>query len=113
MCGLEVQQALVNRTLSGPAKGGIYENLIFEMLTKRGISLHYYKDENSTQEIEFLLPHPEGVIPIEVKSKNGATPSLNNFLKRFHPPRAYKIIAGNQGLTDGRTVIPFYMAIFI
>ena len=32
----------------------IYENLVFDMLIKRDFSLNYFKNDNSTQEIEFL-----------------------------------------------------------
>ena len=67
--GFETQAALVQDILKGPAKGGIYENLIFDMLIKRGADLHYIKKENSTQEIEFLMEENCSIIPIEVKSK--------------------------------------------
>ncbi|MCI8936064.1 MAG: hypothetical protein HFI44_04250 [Lachnospiraceae bacterium] len=33
--GYETQTALLKDTLVGPAKGGIYENLVFDMLMKR------------------------------------------------------------------------------
>ena len=47
--GFETQAALVQDILKGPAKGGIYENLIFDMLIKRGVNLHYIKKENKLQ----------------------------------------------------------------
>ena len=34
--GFETQAAFVRDALVGPAKGGIYENLVFDMLNKRG-----------------------------------------------------------------------------
>ncbi len=113
LCGWSTQKALLENTIYGPAKGGIYENLIFDMLLKRGCELHYFKDENSTQEIEFLYAKDGYVIPIEVKSKNGPTKSLNTFLKKYKPPVAYKFTAGNLGIIENKVTIPFYMAMFI
>ncbi|MBQ8748947.1 MAG: ATP-binding protein [Clostridia bacterium] len=113
MYGFETQQAILKDTLVGPAKGGIYENLIFDILTKRGYKLHYYKTENSEQEIEFLIAEDARIIPIEVKAKNGTTLSLNNFIKEFKPPFAYKLISGNIGVIENKITLPLYMAMFI
>lgn len=113
MYGYETQAALLKNTLAGPAKGGIYENLVFDMLTKRGFSLNYYKNDKNTQEIEFLFSRDGSVIPIEVKSKNGATLSLNNFIADYKPPYAYKLISGNLGESGTKITLPLYMAIFI
>lgn len=38
--GYETQIASLKDTLTGPAKGGIYENLVFDMLMKRGMTLN-------------------------------------------------------------------------
>lgn len=113
MFGAETQQAILKGTLVGPAKGGIYENLVFDMLTKRGYKLYYYKNDKNTQEIEFLITHEQSVIPVEVKSKNGATLSLNTFIDEYKPPYAYKLINGNIGVTDTKITLPLYMAMFI
>lgn len=113
MFGYETQQAILKGNLIGPVKGGIYENLIFDILSKRGYSLYYFKTENSTQEVEFLITKNQSIIPIEVKSKNGTTLSLNNFIKEYNPPFAYKLISGNIGVVDTKITIPLYMALFI
>ncbi len=113
MFGFETQQAILKGNLVGPAKGGIYENLIFDMLTKRGYKLYYFKNESNTQEIEFLITKEQSVIPIEVKSKNGATLSLNSFIDNYAPPYAYKLISGNIGVSDTKITLPLYMAMFI
>lgn len=111
--GFETQTALVNDILKGPAKGGIYENLIFDILNKKGYMLHYVKKENNTQEIEFLLEQQCAIIPIEVKSKKGETRSLNEFLKEWEPPYAYKLTNTNIGQVDTKITIPHYMAMFL
>ena len=111
--GFETQAALVQDILKGPAKGGIYENLIFDMLIKRGADLHYIKKENSTQEIEFLMEENCSIIPIEVKSKKGETHSLNEFLKEWNPPYSYKLTSTNFGEVENKITLPHYMAMFI
>ena len=50
---------------------------------------------------------------MEVKSKNGATVSLNSFLEEYAPPYAYKLISGNLGVSGVKITLPLYMAIFI
>jgi len=113
MYGLKMKSEFYNNTLKGPAKGGIYENLIADILTKKGIPLYYYRPEKGRQEIEFLLANDDGIIPIEVKAGNGRTLSLNNFIKEFKPPYALKFITGNMGTDGKRVTMPLYMAMFL
>ena len=53
------------------------------------------------------------MIPVEVKSKRGATVSLNHFIEEFAPPYAYKLVAGNVGVSDAKITLPLYMAMFL
>ncbi len=112
MYGFEIKEPILNNTLTGYAKGGIYENAIADILIKKNISLSYYKAERSEQEIEFLLQGNNCVIPIEVKSGNNASISLNNFINEVNPPYAYKFISGNVGVVDKKITLPLYMAMF-
>lgn len=111
--GFDTQVALVNGKLTGPAKGGIYENLIFDVLNKKGYKLHYLKKENNSQELEFLIEQNCAIIPIEVKSKKGATVSLNEFLKDWETPYSYKLSGQNIGQVENKITMPHYMAMFI
>lgn len=111
--GYETQKSILTDKIIGPAKGGIYENLIYDILTKKGYKLRYYKKPNSEMEIEFLIDRDAEVIPIEVKSKNGATLSLNTFMKDYSPSIAYKLINGNVGVAENKITLPLYMAMFI
>ena len=111
--GRETQVALVRNTLKGPAKGGICENLVFDLLHKRGIAVHYYKRANNTQEIEFLMERDGSVVPVEVKSSNGATVSLNAFLERFEPAVAFKLVDGNSGRSGQKVTLPQFMGMFL
>ena len=111
--GPETKLAILNNTLKGNAKGGIYENIISESLLKRGYKLYYYKTQNSSMEIEFVIEKNGEVIPIEVKAGNDSTPSLNSFINKYHPKVSYKFVNGNVGFLDGKKTLPHYMVMFI
>lgn len=111
--GFEIKKTIIDDTLSGNAKGGIYENLIADMLTKRGYKLNYYRTDNGSVEVEFLISKDAKIIPIEVKANNGSTISLNEMLKRNDISYGYKLISGNVGVNDKKIVMPLYMAMFL
>ncbi len=112
--GMPTKLAVLNKSITRFAKGGIYENVISEMLIKRGYKLFYYKNSDSTTEIEFVIEkEDEGIVPIEVKAGNNATPSLNSFIEKFNPATAYKLIDGNVGDTGNRVTLPHYMVMFM
>ena len=113
MYGFDIKAKILNNTIIGPAKGGIYENLVAEMFAKKGYKLYYYKTTDSTQEIEFLLTLDGEIVPVEVKSGNSRCVSLNKFIERFQPAIAYKLIRGNIGVSDAKVTMPLYMAMFL
>ena len=110
--GFETKLAVLNDTLKGHARGGIYENIISECLLKRGYTLYYYRPD-SEHEIEFLIEKSGEVIPVEVKAGNNPTPSLNSFIKDFSPSLAYKLIGGRNGKVGVKTTLPHYFVMFI
>ena len=111
--GMQTKLAALTGKILGNAKGGIYENLIAEFLVKRGYSLNYYKTDNSSMEIEFLIERNGEVVPIEVKAGNTSSPSLNKYIEQFHPGEAFKFVEGNIGTTGGKITLPHYMAMFL
>lgn len=113
MSGLEAKRVLLNNTMKGNVKGGLYENVIGEMLVKRGYSLHYYKISDNTQELEFVIEKDGNAVPIEVKAGNTSTLSLNTFIENYHPSKAYKFVNGNVGINEGRITLPHYMVMFL
>ncbi len=113
MYGFDMKIAIIDDTLVGGAKGGIYENLIADMLTKRGYKLNYFCSQNGSIEVEFFITKEAKVIPIEVKSNNGSTNSLNEILKNDSIEYGYKFISGNIGVSDKKVVMPLYMAMFL
>lgn len=112
MFGFETKRALLNKTLKGFAKGGIYENFIAETLIKNGYTLHYYKYGDSL-EIEFIIEKDGEVIPVEVKASNAITKSLDSFVNEYSPSFCFKITGGNIGLSDKKITLPHFLAMFI
>ncbi|MBO4219850.1 MAG: ATP-binding protein [Clostridia bacterium] len=112
MYGFETKKGILNNTLKGSAKGGIYENVIAGGLVRKGYSLHYYKPDDN-HEIEFLIEKEGDVVPIEVKAGNNSTVSLNSFIERYDPHVAYKLIDGGVGSKGALQVLPHYMFMFI
>lgn len=110
--GKDTKLAILNNTLKGFAKGGIFENFIAEELIKKGYGLHYYKS-NDDSELEFVIEKDGEVVPVEVKAGNTATVSLNGFINKYNPTQAYKFISGNVGTTDTKITLPHYMVMFM
>ena len=106
----DMKASILEKKLMGAMKGGIYENLIANMLLSRNYSLHFYKPKENNQEIEFVISKDSNIIPVEVKSKNGKTKSLNCYIESFNPKLTYKFVDGNAGRADNKITLPHYMA---
>lgn len=113
MYGYQLKIALLSDALEGPATGGIYESLVADILAKRGEELYYYKKEDSTLEIEFILERDCKLVPVEVKARKGSTRSLNELLKMDNIERGYKLTAQNTGVVEKKITLPLYMAAII
>ena len=110
--GFETKKALLENTIVGNAKGGIFENVVAQELVKKGYKLYYFKPGDE-QEIEFLIEKDGSVIPLEVKAGNSATVSLNTYIKKYNPKFTYKLIRGNLGINNKKVTIPHYMILFL
>lgn len=113
MYGLDMKKAIVENTLKGNVKGGIYENLMLDILSKRDYQINYYRNTSGSIEVEFLITKDSHVVPIEVKATNNSTISLNTLLEKEDIPFGYKLISGNMGMNEKKIVMPLYMAMFI
>ena len=113
MYGFEMMAAIATDELQGPMKGGVYENVVADMLVKAGRDLHYWMNEKGNIEIEFLLEKDAHVVPVEVKAKRGSTASLNKVLDRDDVVIGYKLSAGNIGVSGKKVTLPLYMAMYL
>lgn len=113
MIGFEVKKAIVDNTITGFAKGGIYENAIVQQLVSRGYNPCYYQKNSSVGEIDFLIENDKGVVPIEVKAGRTSSESFNRLLEQKDVKFGYKFIRGNVGRVDKKITLPHYMTMFI
>ena len=115
MKDFSIKQHIVENTLEGNSKGGIYESAIADALYKKGYSLYFYKNESSKIEIDIIVQKDGAVVPIEVKSGNGRANSLKSLVrKNKNLTFGYKFVDGNIGLNeDGTITLPLYMVAFV
>ena len=115
MKDFSLKQHIVENTLEGNSKGGIYECAIADALYKKGYSLYFYKNETTKREIDMIIQKDGLIIPIEVKSGNTRANSLKSFIKEKQDISCgYKFIDGNIGIgEDGIVTLPLYMIAFV
>lgn len=107
----EAQEDLrANRNL-GVYKGALYENFAAEALTKQDYGLYYYKKENSTLEEDFFVRSANELIPVEIKSNQNRSKSLQQLIASDHYPdirHGIKFTAGNIGHNDPVYTFPYF-----
>ena len=111
MKDFSLKQHIVENTLIGNSKGGIYECAIADALYKKGYQLYFYKNETTKSEIDIIIQKDGEVIPIEVKGGNTKAGSLRTLMKNNDDiTLGYKCIDGNIGEEEnGILSIPLYM----
>ena len=110
-----LKQHIVENTLEGNSKGGLYECAVADALYKNGYKLFFYKNDHTKKEVDFLIQKEGQVIPIEVKSGNNRASSLNGIMKNeTEIDHAYKFLDGNLGISDNGVIsLPLYMVMFV
>lgn len=88
--------------------GSVAENYVAQALSANGITLRYWKNDN-TQEVEYILQDGMSVIPLEVKKGRKVDAiSMNNFKKTYNCPFAYRISGKNFGMANDIKSVPLY-----
>jgi len=112
----EAQHDLRANENLGVYKGGMYENIVGESLTKQGYDLVYFKREDSTLEQDFFVRTASALVPVEVKAKSGCSQSLRTLIKS----ERYKDISwgvkfhgGNVGFENSILTLPYYTAFLL
>ncbi|MBE5896703.1 MAG: ATP-binding protein [Lachnospiraceae bacterium] len=115
MKDFSLKQHIVENTIEGNTKGGIYECAIADVLYKKGYDIYFYKKESTKKEIDLIFQKEGQVVPVEVKGGRASSASINSILnKHDNIQYAYKFIDGNVGESDnGLITLPLYMAAFI
>lgn len=112
----ETQEDLRSRKNIGTYRGGLYENIVGDMLVKAGFDLYYYSKENSTLEEDFFVRNTENLIPVEVKARNGNSKSLRTLIKSDSYPDIHfgiKLIDGNIGVEGNIRLFPHYLVFLL
>ena len=115
MRDFSLKQGIVEGTLVGNTKGGLYESFVADALLKSGHTLHFYRSESTKREVDFLVQDRGGVVPVEVKAGRAAANSLKSLMSASNSIElAYKVADANLGVGKGGIVtIPHYMAMYI
>ena len=112
----ETQEDLRSRKNIGTYRGGLYENIVGDMLVKAGYDLYYYSKENSTLEEDFFVRNTNSLIPIEVKARNGNSKSLSTLIKSDSYPDIHfgiKLVDGNIGVEGNIRTFPHYLVFLL
>ena len=113
MMGFPVVRTILDNSIKGFAKGGIYENVVMGLLIRCGYDPSYYLPKSNLSEIDFLIENEKGIIPIEVKAGNDSSVSFDRFLERPDVEFGYKFVNGNIGKSGKKITLPHYMVAFI
>ena len=100
----------------GTYKGAIYESIVGDMLVKQGYKLYYYRNEKGTLEMDFFVRDAQNLIPVEVKSKDGATASLNHLIDwPSFPDISYGVKFGYKNIGWGGKfyTFPYFLAFLL
>lgn len=104
-----------NRNLN-TYKGGLYENIVGEALSKNGAELVYYRREDSTLEMDFFLRTANRLVPVEVKAGSARAKSLRTLITSDRYPDiswGVKFIDGNVGFDNHVLTLPHWSAFLL
>lgn len=115
MKDFSIKQHIVENSLAGNTRGGVFECAIADALYKKGYQLYFYKNETNKREIDVLIQKDGEIVPIEVKSGNARANSLISLMKNHQDiSYGYMFADGNIGVSEDRIItLPLYMIAFI
>lgn len=97
-------------------KGGIYENVVADMLKKSGYDLYFFKNEDATQEVEFFVRNANNLIPIDVKATDGKMKSVKSFIedeKISDINFGIKLAEKNVGFANNIYTFPYFLTFLL
>ncbi len=97
--------------------GALVENIVAEALFKQNLNLYYFKKENSTLNVDFLLRTQNELVPVDVKVVNQNTKVLSTLvgLNSGYPDikRAIKIGSSNIAFKNNIHYIPLFCSFLL
>ena len=97
-------------------KGAIFENIVGDMLVKSEFELFFYKDDKGHLEMDFFVRDQDSLIPVEVKSNDGATISLKNLIgkdKYSDIKFGIKLARKNIGWNGSFYTFPYFLTFLV
>ncbi|MCC6095723.1 MAG: ATP-binding protein [Eubacterium sp.] len=97
-------------------KEALYENVVAEVLVKQGLPLFFYRNTQSTLEIDFMVRDIHSLVPIEVKANDNPTPSLNRLIgsDKYHDIQyGIKLCRRNIGFNGKFYTFPYFLAFLL
>ena len=90
-------------------KGGMTENYVNIQLAMNGLRTFFWRNENGTNEVDFIVSLGGKLIPVEVKSgERVRSDSLKEYVRRFSPQYSLRVSARNFGYENSIKSVPLY-----
>ena len=104
---------IINGNL-GIFKGGVFENIVAQVLTDNELDIYYYQKADNL-EIDFITYLNNKIIPMEVKSgKNTKAVSIKNIVEKEKLEYGIILSMNNLNCSNSKIkFIPLYMTMFI
>ena len=95
--------------------GALYESLVSSSLVKQGITPYFYKNQDSTIELDFVIRAKNMIIPLEVKKQRGSSKSLRYLINDSGSPikKGIKLSSNNIGYDGDIITVPYYLSFFL
>ena len=94
--------------------GALTESIVSEALIKSGCKdIYFYKNEDSTIELDFIIRCKNSIIPIEVKTKKGRSKSLNTLLNNDVFKFGVKLTNQNIGFSNKKYTFPYFLSFLL
>ena len=91
-------------------RGALTENMVLQSLVMQTDDGPYYWTSGNQAEVDFLLPMPESIVPIEVKSHQTVhSRSLSVYNAKYHPSVRVLLSTNNLQYRDGLLSCPLYI----
>lgn len=92
-------------------RGALAENAVMQSLLPQGDDAPYYWSSDGHAEVDFLLPLPTEIVPVEVKSARRISgKSLSVYAKKYLPTRRVRFSMNNLQQNEGLLSCPLPLA---
>ena len=92
-------------------RGALAENAVMQSLLPQGDDAPYYWSSDAHAEVDFLLPLPTEIVPVEVKSARRISgKSLSVYAKKYLPTRRVRFSMNNLQQNEGLLSCPLPLA---